>query len=71
FTGGENGMQGIPRRPLFGLLPIENPIAFYYVVLGVTAAGLFLVYRIVNSPFGELLKAIRDNEARVDSLGYD
>ncbi|MGL4290348.1 MAG: branched-chain amino acid ABC transporter permease, partial [Phreatobacter sp.] len=71
FTGGENGMQGIPRRPLLGLVAIENPFAFYYVVLAVTGAGLFLVYRIVHSPFGELLKAIRDNEARVDSLGYD
>ncbi len=71
FTGGENGMQNIPRTPFLGLLPVESPLSFYYVILGLTAVGLFFVYRVVHSPFGELLKAIRDNTMRVDSLGFD
>ena len=71
FTGGENGMQGIPRSPLFGLFDVRNNFLFYYVVLLISAATIFGFYRIVHSPFGEVLKAIRDNEARVESLGFD
>lgn len=71
FTGGENGMQGIPRPPLFGLIDLRSNLLFYYVVLAISAATIFGFYRIVHSPFGEVLKAIRDNEARVESLGFD
>jgi branched-chain amino acid transport system permease protein len=71
FTGGENGMQGIPRHPLFGLIDLRSNFHFYYFVLAVTAVTIFAFYRIVHSPFGEVLKAIRDNEPRVESLGFD
>jgi branched-chain amino acid transport system permease protein len=71
FTGGENGMQGIPRPPLFGLIDVRSNFSYYYVVLAISAATIFGFYRIVHSPFGEVLKAIRDNEARVESLGFD
>lgn len=71
FTGGENGMQGIPRPPLFGFVDVRNNLHFYYVVLAISAAAIFGFYRVVHSPFGEVLKAIRDNEARVESLGFD
>ena len=71
FTGGENGMQGIPRHPLFGFIDLRSNFDFYYFVLAVTAVTIFAFYRIVHSPFGEVLKAIRDNEARVESLGFD
>jgi len=71
FTGGENGMQGIPRHPLFGLIDLRSNFHFYYFVLAVSALAIFAFYRIVHSPFGEVLKAIRDNEARVESLGFD
>ncbi|HWU62876.1 MAG TPA: branched-chain amino acid ABC transporter permease [Ensifer sp.] len=69
FTGGENGMQGIPRNALFGLIDVKDSFHFYYVVLAVSALALFLFYRIVNSPFGEILRAIKDKEPRVESLG--
>lgn len=71
FTGGEDGMQGIPRNPLFGLVDVSNSFSFYYVILGLAAMAIFLYYRIVHSPFGEVLKAVRDNEPRVESLGFD
>jgi len=71
FTGGENGMQGIPRHELFGLIELKSNLQFYYFVLAATAVAIFAFYRIVHSPFGEVLKAIRDNEARVESLGFD
>jgi branched-chain amino acid transport system permease protein len=71
FTGGENGMQGIPRHQLLGLIDLRSNLSFYYFVLAVTAAAIFAFYRIVHSPFGEVLKAIRDNEARVESVGFD
>ena len=70
FTGGEDGMQRIPRSNLFGVIDVSDHLTFYYVVLAVTVAAIALFYRIVHSPFGELLKAIRDNEARVESLGF-
>jgi branched-chain amino acid transport system permease protein len=68
LTGGENGLQGIPR-PLFGL-DTANPRVFYYVALAFALAGLWFAYRIVHSPFGHVLVAIRDNEARARALGY-
>jgi branched-chain amino acid transport system permease protein len=70
FTGGEDGIQAVPRRPLFGLLPITNDFVFYYVVLAIFVAGFLIIYRTIHSPFGQVLKAIRENEARAISLGY-
>ena len=71
FTHGEDGIQGVPRRPLFGVLSLEDDITFYYVVLAIFLAGFFLIYRTIHSPFGQVLKAIRENEPRAISLGYD
>jgi branched-chain amino acid transport system permease protein len=70
FTGGEDGMQRIPRNPLLGLVDVSKSSVFYYVILALTVASIALFYRIVHSPFGEILRAIRDNEARVESLGF-
>src|SRR5258706_4093932 len=70
-TGGEDGMQSIPRRRLFGLLDLTDHVTMYYFVLAVVIGGLFLIHRIVHSPFGQILKAIRENEARALSLDYD
>jgi branched-chain amino acid transport system permease protein len=70
FTGGEDGIQAIPRRPLFGILEIRNDFVFYYVVLAIFAAGFLIIYRTIHSPFGQVLKAIRENEPRAVSLGY-
>jgi branched-chain amino acid transport system permease protein len=70
FTGGEDGIQAIPRRPLFGLLPLTNDFVFYYVVLAIFVGGFLIIYRTIHSPFGQVLKAIRENEARAVSLGY-
>src|SRR5690606_30264828 len=71
FTGGEDGIQGVPRRPFFGFIDISYDTTFYYVVLAIFVAAFFLIYRTVNSPFGQVLKAIRENEPRAISLGYD
>ena len=70
FTGGEDGIQAVPRGKLFGLLPLSHSLAMYYTVLAIFAGGFFLIHRIVHSPFGQVLKAIRDNEPRAISLGY-
>jgi branched-chain amino acid transport system permease protein len=70
FTGGEDGIQGIPRRPLLGVLDVGNDLTFYYVVLAIFCAGFLMIYRTIHSPFGQVLKAIRENEARAISLGY-
>ncbi|MBD0413847.1 branched-chain amino acid ABC transporter permease [Tianweitania sp. Rool2] len=70
FTGGEDGMQSIPRSALFGVFDISSSFTFYYVVLGITVLSVWFFYRIVHSPFGEVLKAIRDNDQRVESLGF-
>jgi branched-chain amino acid transport system permease protein len=70
FTGGEDGIQAIPRRPLVGFIDIRNDLAFYFVVLAIFCAGFLIIYRAVHSPFGQVLKAIRENEARAISLGY-
>jgi len=71
FTGGEDGLQGVPRGKLFGLLPLDNDVAMYYLVLAVFAAVFLFILRIVHSPYGQVLKAIRENEPRAISLGYD
>ena len=71
FTGGEDGIQAVPRGHLFGLIDLSEPLAMYSVVLVVFLAGFLLIYRVVHSPFGQVLKAIRENESRAISLGYD
>ncbi len=70
FTHGEDGLQEIPRGRLLGLLPLDNDLSLYYVVLAVVVGALLAIGRIVGSPFGQVLLAIRDNEARAVSLGY-
>ncbi|NSZ76962.1 branched-chain amino acid ABC transporter permease (plasmid) [Agrobacterium tumefaciens] len=71
LTGGENGMQGIPRGFLFGIIDLNNTMAMYAFVVAVFLVGLAVLHRAVESPFGQTLKAIRDNENRAISLGYD
>ncbi|HZT55656.1 MAG TPA: branched-chain amino acid ABC transporter permease [Burkholderiaceae bacterium] len=71
FTGGEDGLQGVPRGKLFGLLPLADDKVLYYVVLAVFVAVFLFIIRIVHSPYGQVLKAIRENEPRAISLGYD
>ena len=71
FTGGENGLQGVPRGTLFGLLPLKSDRVMYYLVLTLFVAVFLFIRRIVHSPFGHVLRAIRENEARAISLGYD
>jgi len=70
FTGGEDGIQGVPRGKLFGVIDLRNEAAMYVTVVVVFLAGFLLIYRIIHSPFGEVLKAIRENEPRAISLGY-
>ena len=71
FTGGEDGLQGVPRGQLFGVVDLASDLNLYYVVLGIAAAGLGLIVRIIHSPFGQVLKAIKENEPRAISLGYE
>jgi len=71
FTGGEDGLQGVPRGSLFGLLPLQSDVALYYFVVAVFVLCFLFIARIVNSPFGQVLKMIRENEARAISLGYE
>jgi branched-chain amino acid transport system permease protein len=71
FTGGEDGIQAVPRGRLFGLIDLSNVWAMYAVVFAVFIGGFLLIWRTVHSPFGQVLKAIRENEARATSLGYD
>ncbi len=71
FTGGEDGLQGVPRRPLFGVIDMTSNLNVYYLVLAVFCIGFFIIYRAVHSPFGQVLKSIRENEDRAISLGYD
>jgi branched-chain amino acid transport system permease protein len=71
FTGGEDGLQGVPRGNLFGLLPLANDTVMYFVVLAVFVAVFLFINRVVHSPYGQVLKAIRENEPRAVSLGYD
>jgi branched-chain amino acid transport system permease protein len=71
FTNGEDGIQAVPRGRLLGVLDLSHSLVLYYFVLAIFVAGFVLIYRIVHSPFGQVLKAIRENEARAVSLGYD
>ena len=70
FTGGEDGIQAVPRGRLFGFIDLANDLTFYFVVLAIVTGGMLAIYRIIHSPFGQVLKAIRDNEPRSTSLGY-
>jgi len=71
FTHGEDGLQGVPRGKLFGVIDLQNDMTMYYVVLAICVAGFALIVRTVHSPFGQVLKAIKENEPRAISLGYD
>ena len=71
FTHGEDGIQSVPRGRLFGFIDLTNIFAMYYTVLVVFFAGFVLIWRTIHSPFGQVLKAIRENEPRAISLGYD
>ena len=71
FTGGEDGLQGVPRGKLLGLLPLGNDMVLYYVVFAIVAAAFAFIYRVVHSPYGQVLAAIKENEPRAISLGYD
>jgi branched-chain amino acid transport system permease protein len=71
FTHGEDGIQAVPRGRLFGILDLSNILTMYYVVLAIFIAGFLFIYRVVHSPFGQVLKSIRENEPRAISLGYD
>jgi branched-chain amino acid transport system permease protein len=71
FTGGEDGIQSVPRGRLFGVVDLTQPLAMYALVTVVFLAGFLLIWRVVHSPFGQVLKAIRENESRAISLGYD
>ncbi|XAH21380.1 branched-chain amino acid ABC transporter permease [Xylophilus sp. GW821-FHT01B05] len=71
FTGGEDGLQGVPRGKLFGLIDLSNDLTMYYVALVVVVLAFLLIVRTVHSPFGQVLKGIKENEPRALSLGYD
>jgi branched-chain amino acid transport system permease protein len=70
FTGGEDGIQGVPRGKLLGLISLESNLRMYWVVLAVFLFGFFFIVRVIHSPFGQVLKAVRENEPRAVSLGY-
>ena len=71
FTHGEDGIQAVPRGRMLGLLDLSQPLVIYYVVLAIFLAAFLFIYRVVHSPFGQVLKAIKENEPRAISLGYD
>ena len=71
FTGGEDGLQGVPRGKLFGLFSLAEDLTIYYLVLAIVAAAFALIVRTIHSPFGQVLKGIKENEPRALSLGYD
>ena len=71
FTGGEDGMQGVARGRLFGVIDLTNDRVMYFVVLAIFIASFWLIHRTIHSPFGQVLKAIKENEPRAISLGYD
>lgn len=71
FTGGEDGLQGVPRGKLFGFIDLSNDLTMYYVALVVVVAAFLLIVRTIHSPFGQVLKGIKENEPRALSLGYD
>jgi branched-chain amino acid transport system permease protein len=70
FTHGEDGIQGVPQGKMFGVIDLSHPDTLYYVILGGFLFGFLVIYRAINSPFGEVLKSIRENEQRAISLGY-
>ncbi len=70
FTHGEDGLQGVPRGYLFGIIDLNQPMNMYYLVLALFMLGVFAIWRIINSPFGMILKSVRENESRAVSLGY-
>jgi branched-chain amino acid transport system permease protein len=70
FTGGEDGIQQVPRGHAFGFIPLANDMNMYWLTAGIFLAGFLLIHRIIHSPFGQILKAIRENEPRAVSLGY-
>jgi len=70
FTGGEDGIQSVPRGVLFGVLDLRQPLTMYFAVLAIFLIGFLIVYRAIHSPFGQVLKAVRENEPRATSLGY-
>ncbi|VWX62315.1 Amino acid/amide ABC transporter membrane protein 2, HAAT family [Burkholderiales bacterium 8X] len=71
FTGGEDGLQGVPRGKLFGVIDLSNDLTMYYVALAIVVAAFLLIVRTIHSPFGQVLKGIKENEPRALSLGYD
>jgi len=71
FTGGEDGLQGVSRGTLFGVIDLADDLNLYYFVLAIFVASFWLIHRTIYSPFGQILKAIRENEPRAISLGYD
>lgn len=71
FTGGEDGLQSVPRGKLLGFIDLANDLTLYYFILSIFMLSFLLIYRTVHSPFGQVLKAIRENEPRATSLGYD
>jgi branched-chain amino acid transport system permease protein len=71
FTGGEDGLQGIPRGALFGLIDLKHDLTLYYLVLAIFVFGFWVIHRTIHSPFGQVLNAIKENEPRAISLGYD
>ncbi len=71
FTGGEDGLQGVPRGKLFGVIDLSSDLAMYYVALVVVVAAFLVIVRTIHSPFGQVLKGIKENEPRAISLGYD
>ncbi len=71
FTGGEDGLQAVPRGTLFGTISLADDRTLYYVVFAIFVAGFWIIHRAIHSPFGQVLKAIRENEPRAISLGYD
>ncbi|MHC8944878.1 amino acid/amide ABC transporter membrane protein 2 (HAAT family) [Advenella incenata] len=71
FTGGEDGLQGVPRGKLFGIIDLSNDLNLYYLVIVIFLIGYYICWRTVKSPFGQVLHAIKENEPRTVSLGYD
>jgi branched-chain amino acid transport system permease protein len=70
FTGGENGIQGVPHPPILGFIKMNDDLSMYFVVVAIFLIGFGIIYRAIHSPFGQVLKAIRENEPRARSLGY-
>ncbi len=71
FTGGEDGLQGVPRGKLFGIISLQSDLVMYYVALVIVVLAFLVIVRTIHSPFGQVLKGIKENEPRAISLGYD